>query len=82
MHVNIYIYNICWKNVQNWDNKEIYEWWKNIFGTKYKENFGSGALSGKLLDLGLLKIGWGIVFQFLAPAGKSNHPGPNPNPFP
>ena len=29
-----------------------------------KTHFGSGALSGLMLDLGLLKIGYGVVFSY------------------
>ncbi len=38
---------------------------------------GSGALPGRILDLGLSKISWVVIFLFLAPAG-----GFTPNPFP
>ena len=43
---------------------------------------GSSALSGLMLDLGLLKIIWGGVFPFLAPMGTPNPAGPYTDPFP
>ncbi len=36
---------------------------------------GLGALSGLMLNLGLLKISLGSVFLYLAPAGSSNPAG-------
>ncbi len=47
----------------------FYEYW----------NFGSGALSGLMLDPGLLKISF---FLLLAPVGSSNPAGHYPIPFP
>ena len=44
--------------------------------------YGSGALSGLMLDLGLLKLIWREdFFLFLAPAEGSNLLGAYPNPF-
>ncbi len=53
--------------------------WSGIIGPK---TIWSGALSGLMLDLGLLKIIWGEFFLFLAPAGDFNLAGPYSNPFP
>ena len=40
--------------------------------TKEYLQFGSGALSGLLLNLGLMKLIWeDVFFLFLAPAGGS-----------
>ncbi len=38
--------------------------------------FGSGALFGLILDLGLLKIIWRGDFSYLTPAGGYNSAGP------
>ena len=44
---------------------------------------GSGALPGKMIELGLMKISLrNVFFLFLAPADSSNPVGPNPNHFP
>ena len=43
---------------------------------------GSGALPGKKLDLGLLKISLCVFFPFLASVGGFNPTGPYPNLFP
>ena len=43
---------------------------------------GSGALNGKILDLGLLKISLGIFFLFLDPARGFKPAVPDPNTFP
>ena len=37
---------------------------------------GSGLLSGLMLDLGLFKITWGVIFLSLIPARGSNPAGP------
>ncbi len=42
---------------------------------------GSSALSGKMLDLGLLKKSEGMFYQFLAPVGGSALRGPILVPF-
>ncbi len=45
--------------------------------------FGSGALSGLMLDLGLLKILCGGVYPISSPCGGGSNPaGPSPDPFP
>ena len=44
--------------------------------------FGSGALPGKMLDLGLLKISWEGVFLAFPPVGGFNPARPYHNPFP
>ena len=44
--------------------------------------YGSGALSGLILDLIIENNLKGCCFLFLAPAGGSNPAWPYPNPFP
>ena len=50
--------------------------------SSYVSFFGSGALSGLMLDLGLLEIIWRVFFLILAPTGGSNPSRPYPYTFP
>ncbi len=53
---------------------------KLIFGIR---NFRSGALPSKMLDLLLLKKGWGVFFSYFQSLRRSSNPtGRYPNPFP
>ncbi len=48
-------------------DSQLVELWE-FKGNLEKRFFGSGALSGLLMDLGLLKINFGVFFLFLATA--------------